>query len=123
MFSISMEHGGIRPSGHALLRKHRGNRLTFAFKAVSLIRPGAGRDHAFVFKVAHLHRGIVPVAVNQGMLIAQNLKHGLILFFSELVRIANPQLRLRRFDKQRRIGNVNRAIISLHAPLIRLAIR
>lgn len=109
-----MQHGGVRPAGHALFREHGGDRLPFALQGVGLIRPGAGGHHAFVFKVAHLHRGVVPVAVDQRVLAAQQLQRRLILFFVELIRIADAELRLGGLQEQRRVGDVDRAVVSLH---------
>ena len=99
MFSIAVQHSGIRPAGNALFRKNGGNRLAFRFQTVGLIGPGAGGHHAFVFKIAHLHGGIVPVAVDQRVLFAQDFQHRLILRFGKLIGIINTQLRLSGFNE------------------------
>ena len=65
----------------------------------------------------------MPVAVDQRMLVAQHFQHGGILCFGELVRVFDTQLRLGRFDEQRRIGDINRAVIGLHASLIGFTVR
>ena len=116
MFCVAMQHGSIRPAGDALFWENGGNRLAFRFQAVGLIRPGAGGHDAFVFKITHLYGGIVPVAMNQGVLIAQNFEYRLILRFGELIGIGDAELRLGGFDKQRGVGNIDRPVIGLHGP-------
>ncbi len=81
MFSLGVQHGGVGPAGDALFREYRRDRLAFRFQRVRLIRPGAGGHHAFVFEIAHLNSGVMPVAMHQLMLIAQHFQHRLVLFF------------------------------------------
>ena len=123
MFRVAMQHGGIRPAGDALFRENGRNRLTFRLQTVGLIGPGAGGHDAFVFKIAHLYGGIVPVAMNQGVLIAQHLEYRLILRFGKLIGVTDTQLRLGGFDEQRGIGNINRPVIGLHAAQVGFTVR
>ncbi len=64
----------------------------------------------------------MPVAVDQRLLLAQQLQHGLVLRFAQLVWVLDAQLRLGRLQVQRRIGDIDRPIIGLHAALVRLAV-
>lgn len=75
------------------------------------------------FEIAHLHGSVMPVAMDQTMLIAQHFQHRPVLFFGELIRITDAQLRLSGFNEQRSVRNVDRAIISLNAAFIALAVR
>lgn len=61
--------------------------------------------------------------MDQTALSAQHFQHRLVLFFGELIRIADAQLRLSGFNEQRSVRNVDRAIISLNAAFIALAVR
>ena len=61
--------------------------------------------------------------MDQTVLSAQHFQHRLVLFFGELIRIADAQLRLSGFNEQRSVRNIDRAIISLNAAFIALAVR
>nr|MCX3331070.1 hypothetical protein [Bacillus pacificus] len=65
----------------------------------------------------------MPVAMDQTMLITLPLQLRLVLFFGELIRISDAQLRLSGFNEQRSVRNIDRAIISLNAAFIALAVR
>ena len=65
----------------------------------------------------------MPVAVDQRVLAAQQLQRRLILLFVELVWIADAELRLGGLQEQRRVGDVDRAVVSLHPALVALAVR
>ena len=123
MFCFAVQHGGIRPAGDPFFREHCTNVLPFTLQRVRLIRPGAGRHDALIFEIAHLYGGVVPVTVDQRLLRAQYFQYRLILRFGKLIRIRNPQLRLGGFHKQRRVGNVNRSVIGLHAAFVAFSIR
>ncbi|MNI95274.1 hypothetical protein D3C73_1535180 [compost metagenome] len=73
--------------------------MPFSLQGVSLIRPCAGGDNTFVFKITHLHGGVMPVAMDQTMLISQDLNDGLILFLGQLIGVGNAQLWLGGFNK------------------------
>ncbi|MNF83224.1 hypothetical protein D3C84_655440 [compost metagenome] len=123
MLGLGVQHGGVGPTGGAFFRDGRGDWLLLVHQAVDLIRPGTGGDHAFVLEVAHLHGGVVPVAVDQRLLGAQQIEHGLVLGFGQFVRALDAQFRLGGLQVQRRVGDVDRAVIGLHATLVRLAVR
>ena len=118
-----MHHGGVGPTGGAFFRDGRRDRLFLVHQTVDLIRPGTGRDHAFVLEVAHLYGGVVPVAVNQRLLGAQQIEHRLVLRFGQFIGVLDAQFRLGAFEVQRRVGDVDRAVIGLHAALVRFAVR
>ncbi|MNN84853.1 hypothetical protein D3C81_2020620 [compost metagenome] len=96
MLGLGVQHGGISPTRSAFFRNGRSYRLFLVHQAVDLIRPGAGGDHALIFEVAHLHRGVMPVAVDQRLLCAQQIKHGFVLIFGQLIRILDTQFGLGR---------------------------
>ena len=123
VLGIGVQHGGVGPAGDAFLRNGRSHRLLVRLQAVDHIAPGTGGGDAFVLEVTHLHGRVMPVAMDQRLLRAQQVEHGLVLGFSQLVGVLNPQFRLRRLQVQRRVGNVDRAVIGLHAALVRLAVR
>ncbi len=64
----------------------------------------------------------MPVTVGQRVLLAQQLKGRFVLFFVEQVGVGNTQCRLGGFQVQRRIGDVDRAVLGLHAALVALAV-
>ena len=64
----------------------------------------------------------MPVAVDQWLLGAKQVEDGLVLSFGEFVRALDAQFRLGGFQVQRGIGDVDRAVIGLHAALVRLAV-
>ena len=97
--------------------------MFLALQGVDLVFPRAGSDHAFVLEVAHLHRGVMPVAVGQGVLLAQQVEGGGVLGFRQLVGVLDAQSRLGSLQVQGGIGDVDRAVIGLHAALVGLAIR
>ena len=65
----------------------------------------------------------MPVAVNQRLLVTQHFQHRFVLGFGQLIGVIDPELWLGGFDKQRGVGDIDRAIIGLHSPLIGFAIR
>ncbi|CCJ98074.1 hypothetical protein BN130_608 [Cronobacter malonaticus 507] len=123
MFRVGVQHGGVGPAGHALFWKDSGDGLAFVFQRVGLVRPGAGGHDALVFEIAHLNGGVMPVAVDQLMLVAQHFQHRAILRLGQLIRIGNAKLRLSGFNVKRRIGDINWPVVSLHAPLVGFAVR
>ncbi|MCY1430183.1 hypothetical protein D9M71_461240 [compost metagenome] len=122
MRGFGVQHGGVGPAGDAFFRERGGDWLAFGFQRVGLVRPGAGGGHAFVLEVTHLHGGVVPVAVDQLMLLAQQLDHRGVLLFVELIGIGDAQFRFGRLQVQRGVGDVDRAVVGLHAALVRLAV-
>ena len=56
------------------------------------------------------------------MLLAQQIEHGGVLGFVELIGIFNTQLRLLSLQVQRRVGDVDWAVIGLHATFVGFAV-
>ena len=96
MLGLGVQHGGVRPARCTFLGNNRGNRLFLRHQAIDHVAPGAGRHDAFVLEVAHLHGCVMPVAVDQRLLLAQQVQCGLVLLFVELIRVLDPQFRLFR---------------------------
>ncbi|MNZ96370.1 hypothetical protein D3C78_1155610 [compost metagenome] len=117
-----MHHGGVGPPCGAFHRDGRGDRLFLALQRVHLVRPGTGRGDAFVLEVAHLHRRVVPVAVDQFLLVAQQLDRRGVLLFVQLVGVGDAQRRLGGLQVERRIGDIDRPVIGLYAALVALAV-
>ncbi len=71
MFRFAMQHGGISPTGNTLLRQ------TVAQAGLRLSRRWPHRamheDDILVFEIAHLHGSVMPVAMDQTMLSAQQI--------------------------------------------------
>lgn len=107
MLRLAVQHGGIRPAGYPLLREHGGDRLAFRLQAVGLIGPRTGGGYPFVFEVVHLYGGVMPVAMDQRLLVAQDFQHRVVLGFGQLIGVFDPQLRLGGFDKQRGVGDID----------------
>ena len=122
MLGLGVQHGGVGPAGDAFLGEHGGDGLAFGLQGVGLVRPGAGGDHAFVLEVAHLHGGVVPVAVDQVVLLAQQVEHGGVLLLVELVGVGDAQGGLGGLEVEGGVGDVDRAVIGLHAALVGLAV-
>ncbi len=99
------------------------DRLALALQQVDLERPRARRDHALVLEVVDLDEGVVPVAADELALLAQQVEGGLVLVLVELVRALDAEFRLVRHQVERRIGDMDRAVIGLHAALVGLAVR
>ncbi|MNP17768.1 hypothetical protein D3C76_1102110 [compost metagenome] len=123
MLGLGMQHGGVGPAGGTFLGNGRRHRLFVGLQGVDHIAPGAGSDHAFVLHIAHLHRRVMPVAMDQRLLLTQQFQHRLVLGFVEFVGVLDAQLRLGRFQVQRRVGDVDRPVVSLHPSFVRLAVR
>ena len=122
MFGAGGEHGGVRPTGRAFGGHGGGDLGLVGEQRVRLEGPRARGHDAFVLEVLDLHVGVVPVTLDQGMLAAQHLEHRRILRFVELVRILDAELRLLGLQVQRGIGDVDSAVVGLHATLVRLAV-
>ena len=123
MLAFGVQHGRVGPARHALFRESRGDRLLFRLHQVDLERPGAGGDDAFVLEVVDLDHRVVPVAADERALDAQEVERGLVLVFVEFVGVLDAELRLVRHQVLRGVGDVDRAVIGLHAALVRLAVR
>ena len=74
-------------------------------------------------EVLHLHVGVVPVALYQRMLLAQEVERGAVLGISEFVRILDAEIRLLCHQVDRGVGDVDRPVVGLDATLVRLAVR
>ena len=122
MLGIDMHHRRVGPAGRAFLRNGRGDRLLGSLKQVDLIGPGAGSNDAFILEVVSLHRCIVPVAADERALALQEFDGSGILLFIELVGVLDAEFRLAGLQEKRRIGDVDRAVIGLHATLVGLAV-
>ena len=94
VLGIGVQHGGVGPAGCTFLGNHRGNRLLLALERIHHKAPGAGSGNAFALEVVHLHGGIVPVAVCQFLLGAQQFQHRGVLLFVELIRVFDAEFRL-----------------------------
>jgi hypothetical protein len=68
-----MQHGGICPAGCALNRNNLFYGSTLKLKQVCLEWPGTRGSNAFVPEIIHLNEGIMPVAVDQLTLLAQQI--------------------------------------------------
>jgi hypothetical protein len=76
-----------------------------------------------VLEVLHLHVGVVPIALDQRVLRAQHIEHRVVLQLVQLVRIHDAEVGLLGLEVQRRVGEVDRAVVCLHAALVGLAVR
>ena len=79
MLGVGMHHRGVGPSGGALGRDHRSDRLLLQLERIDLVGPGSGGGDAFVLEVAHLHGGVMPVAMDQRLLRAQDVERRRVL--------------------------------------------
>jgi len=60
--------------------------------------------------------------VHQCVLLAQQVEHRGVLRFGQLIGVAYAQLGLLGLQVERRVGDVDRAVVGLHATLVRLAV-
>ena len=122
MRGVDVHHRGIRPARGAFDRNDAGDRLAIALQQVDLERPGSGRCHALVLEVVDLDEGVMPVPADQLALPAQQIERGGILVRVQFVGRGDAQFRLVVHQIKRRVGHVDRSVIGLHAPRVRLAV-
>ena len=110
-----VQHGGVCPAGGALAGYGAGNGFVPGDQRVDLVRPGTGNHHAFLDEILHLRVGILPVALDQRVLRTQQTKRRRVLRLVELEGILDAQRTFVRHQVQGRIGDVDRAVVGLHA--------
>ena len=122
MRRVDMHHGRVGPAGRAFRGNGRGDRLLLALQEVDLVGPGARGDDALVLEVVGLHGGVVPVALDQRVLLAQEVERRLVLVLVQLVGVLDAELGLLGHQIERGVGDVDGAVIGLDAALVGLAV-
>jgi hypothetical protein len=122
MLRIHMHHRRVGPARRALLRDDRRHRRAVALQQVHLERPRARCRHALVLEVVDLDEGVVPVAADQLPLRAQEVERRVVLLLVQLVGRRDAEFRLVIHQVLRRVGDVDRPVIGLHAACVRLPV-
>jgi hypothetical protein len=86
-----MHHGRIGPSGGAFRRDDRGDRRLVGLEKVDLVGPRAGSDDAFVGEIVGLDGGVVPVALDERVLLAEQIEDGLVLRLVQFIGVLDAE--------------------------------
>ena len=108
---MGRHHPGVRPAGHALGRDHGVNLDSGGLEGVDLVRPGGPDDRRGVGEVGDLVGVQRPVLGHPRLLRGQQGHGGIELGLGQLVRVGDPQGRVGRLEVERRIGDVDRAVV------------
>ena len=123
VLGLGRDHPGVRPAGRALLRAassrsctlSASSRFAITCQVVPTTRVAAGERRLLL--------GVVrPVLADVRALLLEQVDRGVELLVVELVDVVDPQVGLGRLQVQRRVGDVDRAVVGGDLALVRRAL-